>query len=168
MNHSTHNARIELALADLANQDPPNFMATSKKHGVARTTLRERYHGQSLSKQAAASKYRQRLTLVQEETLITHINRLTDRGIPPTSRIVRNLAEEMIGGPVGKNWTGQFVKRYQERLKSVYLRSIDSQRVRAEYVPSFKHFYDLVTLIERLIVLNEAKIANFYIAKSWH
>ena len=100
---STHNARIELAIADLANQDKPNYMGIAKKYGVARMTLRDRFLGQTLSMQAAASKYHQKLTLVQEETLIKHINSLTDRGLPPTSRMVRNLAEEMIGGPIGKD-----------------------------------------------------------------
>ena len=64
--------------------------------------------------------------LPQEEALIQQINRLTDRGMPPTSGMVRNLAEEVIGRPVGKNWTGDFVKRYKNRLTSVYLRNIDS------------------------------------------
>ena len=58
MAQSTYNARIELAIADLANQTKPNYMATAKKYGVARITLRDRYLGQSLSVQAAASKYR--------------------------------------------------------------------------------------------------------------
>ena len=58
--------------------------------------------------------------------------------------MVRNLAEEMIGSSVGKNWTGDFVKRYKNRLTSLYLRNIDSQRIKAEYAPSFKQFYDLV------------------------
>ena len=144
MAQSTHNARIELAMADLANQTKPNYMATAKKYGVARMTLRDRFLGQTLSIQAAASEYRQRLTIVQEETLIKHINSLTDRGLPPTSRMVRNLAEEIINGPVGKNWTGDFVKRYKNRLISLHLRNIDSQRIKAEYTPSFKQFYDLV------------------------
>ena len=79
--------------------------------------------------------------------MIKHINSLTDRGIPPTNYIVRNLAEEMIGGPVGKNWTGDFVKGYKDRLISLYLYNIDSQRVKAEYALSFKYFYNLVILI---------------------
>ena len=103
MAQSTHNARIELAIADLANQTKPNYIAIAKKYGVARITLRDRYLGQSLSVQAAASKYRQRLTLVQEEALIEYINSLTNRRLPPTSRIIRNLAEEIIGRPIGKN-----------------------------------------------------------------
>ena len=123
---STHNARIELAMADLANQDKPNYMGTAKKYGVARMTLRDRFLGQTLSMQAAASKYHQKLTLVQEETLIKHINSLTDRSLPPTSRMVRNLAEEIISGPIGKNWTGIFVKRYKDRLTSLNLRTMDN------------------------------------------
>ena len=145
MAQSTHNARMELAMADLAKQDKLNYKATAKKYSVGRTTLRQRYLGQTLSIQAAASKYRQRLTFIQEETLIKHINSLTNRGLPPTSRIVRNLAEEIIGGPVGKNWTGDFVKRYKSRLTSIHLRNIDSQRIKSEYALLFKQFYDLVT-----------------------
>jgi hypothetical protein len=144
MAQSTHNARIELAMADLANQTKPNYMATARKYGVARITLRDRFLGQSLSIQAATSKYHQKLTLVQEETLIKHINSLTDRGLSPTSRIVRNLAEEIIDGPIGKNWTGTFVRRYKDRLTSLHLRTMDNQRIKAEYAPSFKQFYDLV------------------------
>jgi len=92
----------------------------------------------------ANSECRQRLTIQQEEVLIGHINKLTDRGIPPTSRIVRNLAEEIVGSSVGKNWTGEFVKRHKKRLKSLYLRNIDNLRTKAEYAPMFKYFYDLV------------------------
>ena len=47
--------------------------------------------------------YHQRLTNAQESVLIRQINFLTNRGLPPTSRIARNMAEEMIGERVGKN-----------------------------------------------------------------
>jgi len=70
---------------------------------------------------------------------------LTARSIPPTSQIVKNLAEEIIGGkPVGKNWTSDFVKRYNGRLDSLYLRNIDNIRIQAEYLPIIKQFFDLV------------------------
>ena len=73
------------------------------------------------------------------------INRLTDRGIPPTTRMVRNFAEEIIQRPVGKNWVGEFVKRYDTKLKSIYLRNMDRDRMKSEYAPVFKYFYDLVS-----------------------
>ena len=46
---SSHNTRIELAMADLANQTKPNYMGTAKKYGVARITLRDRFLGQTVS-----------------------------------------------------------------------------------------------------------------------
>ena len=58
MPQSTNEARIELAMVDLAKQDKPNYMATAKKHEVDRTTLRKRFLGQRLSTKAAASIYR--------------------------------------------------------------------------------------------------------------
>ena len=63
------------------------------------------------------------------------------------SYIVRNLAKEIRGEYVGKNWTGQFVKRHKLRLKSVYLRNIDNIRFSAEYAPMFILFFTLVFVL---------------------
>ena len=139
-------ASIDSALADLNAQLHPNIRATARKYGLVESTLRRRWKGQTMSRQDAVSEYIQRFTNSQEEALIGQINRLTDRGIPPTSRIVRNLAEEVLNGPVGKNWTGGFVRRHKKRLTSLYLRNIDKLRVQSEYAPIFKQFYDLVSL----------------------
>jgi uncharacterized protein YjaZ len=64
--------------------------------------------------------------------------------MPPTSQMVKNFAEEVIGRLVGKNWTGQFVKRYEKELKSLYLRNIDNLRVKGEYPRTYKLFFDTV------------------------
>ena len=66
--------------------------------------------------------------------------------MPPTSSIVRNLAEEIRGRSIGKNWTGQFVRRNAYRLKSLYLRNIDNLRIAAEYAPMFTLFFTLVCI----------------------
>ena len=140
-----HNQSIDEALADLRLQEHPNILATAKKYQLVESTLRRRWQGITVSYQEAVSEYRQRLTNAQEEQLILQINRLTDRGIPLTAQIVRNLTKEMIGGPIGKNWTGDFIRRHKDRIISLCLRNIDSQRIQSEYAPLFKHFYDLVT-----------------------
>ena len=80
-----------------------------------------------MSRQEATSEYHQCLTAAQEEALIELIDRLTNRGLPPTNCMVKNLAEEIIGRPVGKNWSNQFVQRYKERLTSHYLENIDKK-----------------------------------------
>ena len=135
---------MELALAELDSAFKPNVLATAKKFNLSKSTLRRRWKGIQLSREEASSKYRKRLTTTQEEVLIERINYLSDRSLSPTSNIIRNLAEELTGGPVGKNWTGNFIKRYKGRLRSIYLQNLDSQRVKAEYPPAFQVFYDLV------------------------
>ena len=141
-----HNNQLDLALADLAQQDKPNFLGTSKRYNVSVTTLRDRFLGKQSSRQAATSIHHKNLTDAEEEALISLINRLTNRGLPPTQSIVKNLAEEMIQRPVGKNWAGQFVARQRHRLTSGFLRNINKKRVKSEYAPLFQQFYDGVSI----------------------
>ena len=111
MAKSTHDARIELAIADLNQQEIPNIMGTAKKFNLVESTLRRRWKGKTLSHGPRGRTYT--------------TNQFPDcHGLPPTSRIVRNFAEETIGESVGKNWTSDFVRRYKDRFKSLYLRNI--------------------------------------------
>jgi hypothetical protein len=56
--------------------------------------------------------------------------------MPPTSQIVKNLAEEIRGKEVGKNWVAI--------LKSAYLRNIANPQVCTELIDKFEHFFKLV------------------------
>ena len=151
MDNSTKEAQMELAIADLDRQLKPNYARTAKEYGLVASTLRRRHQGLTMSKENAKSEYWQKLTNAQEEVLIERINWLTDRALPPTPTIVHNLAEEIIHGPIGKNWVAEFVKRHQDKLKSIYLRTIDQQRVQSEYAPSYQLCYDLVTYLHSYI-----------------
>ena len=135
---------LEAALDSLTLQDVPNFRRTAREYGTVESTLRRRYKGQTVSRHEASSLYRRKLTDAQEDSLIRQINILTDRGIPPTPTMVRNFVEEIVKGPVGKNWTSDFVRRHNDQLKSLYLKNLDKNRVASEYLPIFKQFYDLV------------------------
>ena len=79
-----HNARIEAAIADLESQERTNYAATATKWGLKRETLSKRFRGETGSNQEANSYARRRLTDTQEKTLIGYINKLSDRGLPPT------------------------------------------------------------------------------------
>ena len=129
MKNSNHNQSIDIALADLRLQEHPNINATVIKYKLVESTLRRRWQGKTVSFQEASSEWRQRLTNAQEDQLVLQINRLTDRGIPPTAQIVRNLTKEIIGGLISKNWIGDFVKRYKDYVMSLYLRNINSRRL---------------------------------------
>jgi len=135
---------MQKALADIESSSAPNLSEIALKYGLERSTLSRRVAGKTTSRAEFLSRTHQCLTNTQEHVLINQINRLTERGIPPTSQMVKNFAEEMIGRAVGKNWVGEFCKRHKSELKSLYLRNIDNARVKGEYGPIYQLFFDLV------------------------
>jgi transposase len=135
---------VDAAVGAIQRGEFADYSNAAKHFKCSRTAVSRRVRGLTKTKREANSFWHQCLTIEQEEVLIDRINYLTDRSIPPTSHIVRNLAEEIRGGPVGKNWVGQFVKRHGIRLKSLYLRNIDNLRAGAEYAPMFQLFFSVV------------------------
>ena len=100
--------QMQLALEHCRKVDKPNFSAIARQFPpVNRQTLKRRFEGTQNSRAQANSDSRQCLSIEQEKQLISHINMLTKRHLPPIFAIVRNLAEEIIGRAVGKNWTSQ-------------------------------------------------------------
>jgi hypothetical protein len=146
-NNMDHEARIQAAITDLESQDRVNYAATAKKWNIDRSTLSRRHRGKTASNQDANSYARRQLTDTQEKTLIQYINKLSNRGLPPTPQIVKNLAEEIIGITLGKNWVSRFCERHQKELFSVYLRTIDHKRKIADNSAYFQHFYTQVCLL---------------------
>jgi hypothetical protein len=79
-----HESRIEAAIIDLESQERVNYHATAKKWKLDRTTLARRHRGETGSFQDATSYVRRQLTDIQEKTLVGHINKLSNRGLPLT------------------------------------------------------------------------------------
>ncbi len=76
----------------------------------------------------------------------------------PTSQILKNLAEEIRGARINKNWVGQFVKRYSIRLKSVNLWNINDSQASAEYAPMFQLFLSVISVFLLLFCVCNSKI----------
>ena len=140
-----HDSRIAAAVADLDSQKNPNIRATAKEYRVSRTTLTNRWRGITGTRGEAASEYHKALTTTQEETLIRHIDLLTKKGYPPTTKTVRTIAESIRKEPVGKDWVSGFIQRYRDQLSSHFLGNIDIQRKKAEYPPIYQVFYNKVS-----------------------
>jgi hypothetical protein len=144
MARADKSALVEKAVSAIKRGEFRDYSKAAARYGCDRTAVSKRIRGLTKTRQEANSFFRQCLTNTQEEVLIDRINYLTDRGLPPTSSIVKNLAEEIRGEPVGKNWVGDFIRRKGDRLCSLYLRNIDNLRVSSEYGPMFKLFFELV------------------------
>jgi len=138
-------ARVTAAVDAIRRGEFTDYAKAAKKYGCTHSAVSRRVRGLTKTRREAHSFWLQCLTIEQEEVLIHRINYLTNRGMPPTSYIVKNLVEEIRGKQVGKNWVGQFVKRHDIRLKSLYLRNIDNLRAGAEYAPMFQLFFSVVS-----------------------
>jgi len=145
MTRADKSARINATVAAIKREEFTDYSKAARVFECDRTSISKRIRLLTRSDQDASSLYRQCLTNEQERVLIDRINYLSEQQMPPTSRIVRNLAKEIKKEFVGKNWTGQFIHRHKDELKSMYLRNINNLRVVAKYAPSFELFFDTVS-----------------------
>lgn len=65
--------------------------------------LHQQFEGIQTSRREAHSIHNLNLSIEEKGQLIITIDKLTARGLPRTSQMVRNLAKEMISHTVGKN-----------------------------------------------------------------
>jgi hypothetical protein len=103
MGRADKSALVTAAVLAIRRGEFKDYSNAAKKYHCSHTAIIRRIKGETKTRQEANSFYNQCLTNDQEETLISRINKLTDRGLPPTTQIIRNLAEEIRGEPVGKN-----------------------------------------------------------------
>lgn len=140
-------APIDLALAELEASDRPNINATAKVYGLSESTLRRRFRGQTQSRAEAASTKSKLLKTDQELVIIEHIKELTSRGMPPTSQMLRNLVEELVGHTIGKHWTGRFIKRYETHLIGTYLKGIEHVRKVSDNLAYYSQYFTIVSYL---------------------
>jgi hypothetical protein len=102
LNYSTTMGSIDEALAALKGQEHPNYTTTAKKFKVDRSTLSRRHRGVTGSKQDGINSTAL-LTHQQERSLVQYINKLTERGFPPTNAMINVFAHDICGNWPGKN-----------------------------------------------------------------
>ena len=79
-----NNVQIERAIAHLNAQKKSNISETSRLYDVSRSTLSRRFTKKSISRVEITNTCHIKLSTAQKEVLVSHINRLTDRGLSPT------------------------------------------------------------------------------------
>ena len=122
---------IDAALYNLASQDILNIAMTAQKYDIDRSTLSRRWNGKTASREDYINS-QSLLTKQQQKNLITYINKLTERGIPPTNAMVRNFAYDIYQKWPDKNWVYRFIQTHKNVLKSSYLSGIDLSRKKAD------------------------------------
>ena len=151
-------ANIDAALADLRLQNKPNISATAKKHGCDRTTLSKRFHNITKSKESANNLMRL-LDHIQSKALIKYINDLTERGLPPTTAMVQNLAAGIVGRQPGNYWAACWLAAYKDKVKFGYLLPINTARKKADLVLYYSLYFEL---LGKKIIKYNIQLENIY------
>ena len=99
----TKTLHIDKAMAAIQRGEFIHYANAAQYYKCSRSAVSWRMRALTKSKKDANSFWYQCLTNEQEEVLIYRINTLTDRGMPPTSHIIKNLIEELKGKEVEKN-----------------------------------------------------------------
>ena len=134
---------VEQALVDLANG---TSMATAaNRHGILRTTLRDRQSGTQPSR--LAHSFQQRLSAIQEDHLEQWILCQEALGYAPTHAQIRAIATAVLrtNGDqqlLGRKWSQHFVRRHPT-IKNKLGRRTDWQRVNAATPANIKLFFNL-------------------------
>ena len=149
---------IDKALQPLQLQDKPNISATAREYGLDRSTLSKRFTGGAQSHQTKCQN-QGLLSPAQEKTLVQYINKLTDRGIPPTPAMILNFVHNIVGKRPGKSWSYRFCKRWTSVLDSRYLTTLDAARYKADSRRSYELYFELV---QSKIQQYEIKAHNMY------
>jgi hypothetical protein len=124
-------AAIAAAIEELANQATPNISAAARKWKVDRITLTRRFKRQCKSAKESHIDLQGNLSTAQEKDLLSWIDELTNRKLPPTPAMVKNHVERLLKREIGKNWVCRFFHRHPERLDGKILGGLDANRVYA-------------------------------------
>ena len=111
--------------------------AAAKKFGVERSVLSKHLSGKTVSREVYRQTCERKLTPIQEQKLVKHINVLTDRGWAPSYPMVRRFVAEISKKSIGKNWPGKFVDRNKKHLARGFLEAIEIARTKADSAKSY-------------------------------
>jgi hypothetical protein len=159
--------RIALAVEAFNQGHFPNIRATAKSYDVPRSTLQYRIHKHPARRDSRPASCK--LTETEESTLVQWILSMDERGLPPRSDTVRQMANLLLqkqgqneGNPrtVGQLWVHNFVRRH-EALKSRYNRKYDYQQAKCEHPTIIRDWFRLIqNTIAKYGILDE-DIYNF-------
>ncbi|KAF1941725.1 hypothetical protein EJ02DRAFT_491038 [Clathrospora elynae] len=116
--NSTTTTVMEKALKDLElhkGEAEFSIRKTAERNGLSRTTLQRKYN-QETRTNAEEAEYQKNLTTQQEEELVTYIQDLTSKGLPPTRSMLQNYACVVAKKEVGMSWVSRFLVHYKDNL----------------------------------------------------
>jgi hypothetical protein len=154
--------KISLALLAIEKDQIQSERKAVRTYEAVRTTLQRRRAG--IPSRRDCTPNSKLLSDLEEDVIVQHILDLDSRGFGPRPAGVEDMANRILaergGRNVGKNWTGNFIRRRPE-LKIRFNRKLDYQRAKNEDPEVIQEWF---TLVQNTIIkygITDDDIYNF-------
>ncbi|KAF1966290.1 hypothetical protein BU23DRAFT_593294 [Bimuria novae-zelandiae CBS 107.79] len=139
-------APIDDAIAAYNAQEPGKKLSYgqfAKMFSVSVTTLRRRQQGSQQSRTTKDLNQRA-LSPQQEQALLQHIDKLTERRLPPTREMMRNFASVIAHQEISESWVSRFLHRNNDRIVLKWSKAMDAVRHHADSYLKYRLYFDLL------------------------
>jgi hypothetical protein len=162
MHHKNDDAQLILAIQAMQNDLNLSARAAGKIYNVDHQKISRRKRGIKSRRDIPANS--QKLTDLEESTIVQYILDLDAKGFPPRLSGVEDMANRLLterdAGRVGTRWAHNFVKR-QPQLTMRFNRQYDYQRAKYEDPETIYGWFALVRNTIAKYGIQEADIYNF-------
>jgi IS30 family transposase len=137
---------MEAALTAIESLEPGEkftYQEIADQYGIQRSTLSRRHRGRQGMLEAQRTN-QQKLNPQQELELVSYIEDLTERELPPTREMIQNFASTIATEPVSNAWVTRFLHRQDDHLISKWSSGIDSVRHNADSNVKYTLYFDLL------------------------
>jgi hypothetical protein len=159
---SYNEADILLASSSLNYQQLGSSRRAAFVYNVPKSTLNDRRAGRPARRDCQPNS--KKLTLAEEEVIISYILDLDRRGFAPTYAAVRDMADKLLAargaGQVGVHWPRNFVKR-TDSLTTRFNRAYDRQRALCEDPALIEQWFKLVEQTKAKYGICDDDVYNF-------
>lgn len=76
--------------------------------------------------------------------VLSQIKTLTERALPPTRQIVQSMISRIAGKDVNISTVDRFIRRHQDRLKSLWSTGLDRNRHKADSIDKYRLYFELL------------------------
>jgi hypothetical protein len=143
---STTTTAMEAALTAIESLEPGEkftYQEIADQYGVQRSTLSRRHRGRQGTLEAQRTN-QQKLNPQHELELVSYIEDLTKRGLPPTREMIQNFASTIATEPVSDAWVTRFLHQQDDHLISKWSSGIDSVCHNADSNVKYTLYFDLL------------------------
>lgn len=162
MDSNQKEAKLILAIQAIKGDPQLSIRRAATIYRVPRSTLATRIHG--VQSRRDISHPRQKLTKLEEDTIVRRVIDLDSEAFPPRLSAVEDMANRLLrdrdAPRVGKNWASNFIKR-QPELKSMFSRKYDYSRAQCEDPKLIQEHFNLARNMIAKHGIHESDIYNF-------